>query len=165
MGSVHPLGLGRHRGGDLLQDPLRRRRAHDLRQRRPVGDGPGGRHPPHPQAPPDRLAAALAGNGRWLTLLGFFGAGLLLAFTQCVLPMIPILSGLIAGQGTRLGTRRALLLSLVYVVANALVFTAAGVVAGLVGANLQIESTPGKGTTVLVRMAVPAGVGQMANHA
>lgn len=84
-----------------------------------------------------RLAAALAGESRWLALLGFFGAGLLLAFTPCVLPMIPILSGLIAGQGTRLGTQRALLLSLVYVVANALVFTAAGVVAGLVGANLQ----------------------------
>ena len=37
--------------------------------------------------------------------------------------------------------------------------------AALVGASLQIESTPGKGTTVLVRIAVPAGVGQMANHA
>ena len=70
-------------------------------------------------------------------MLGFFGAGLLLAFTPCVLPMIPILSGLIAGQGTRLGTGRALALSLVYVVANALVFTVAGVVAGLLGANLQ----------------------------
>jgi thiol:disulfide interchange protein DsbD len=84
-----------------------------------------------------RLAAALAGKSRWLALLGFFGAGLLLAFTPCVLPMIPILSGLIAGQGTRIGTRRALLLSLVYVVANALVFTVAGIVAGLLGANLQ----------------------------
>ena len=90
-----------------------------------------------PLADDSRLAAALAGSSRWWTLLGFFGAGLLLAFTPCVLPMIPILSGLIAGQGTRIGTRRALLLSLVYVVANALVFTAAGVVAGLVGANLQ----------------------------
>jgi len=95
-------------------------------------------------APPDtslsedsRFAANLAGTNRWLTLLGFFGAGLLLAFTPCVLPMIPILSGLIAGQGTRLGTGRALALSLVYVVANALVFTVAGVVAGLLGANLQ----------------------------
>ncbi|MDB6164588.1 MAG: thiol:disulfide interchange protein [Xanthomonadaceae bacterium] len=84
-----------------------------------------------------RLAAALAGTNRWLALLGFFGAGLLLAFTPCVLPMIPILSGLIAGHGTRLGTGRALLLSLVYVLANALVFTAAGIVAGLLGANLQ----------------------------
>ncbi|MEO5566586.1 MAG: protein-disulfide reductase DsbD [Luteimonas sp.] len=91
-----------------------------------------------PIAEDSRLAAALAGNSRWLTLLGFFGAGLLLAFTPCVLPMIPILSGLIAGQGTRLGTSRALVLSLVYVVANALVFTLAGVFAGLVGANLQI---------------------------
>jgi thiol:disulfide interchange protein DsbD len=90
-----------------------------------------------PVAEDSRLAAALAGKSRWLALLGFFGAGLLLAFTPCVLPMIPILSGLIAGQGTRLGTSRALLLSLVYVVANALVFTVAGVVAGLLGANLQ----------------------------
>lgn len=85
-----------------------------------------------------RLAAALAGRSRWWTLLGFFGAGLLLAFTPCVLPMIPILSGLIAGQGTRIGTRRAVWLSLVYILANALVFTAAGVVAGLLGANLQV---------------------------
>jgi thiol:disulfide interchange protein DsbD len=93
---------------------------------------------PESLADDSRLAAALAGKSRWLTLLGFFGAGLLLAFTPCVLPMIPILSGLIAGQGTRLGTSRAVVLSLVYVVANALVFTVAGVVAGLLGANLQI---------------------------
>src|SRR5690606_33762510 len=93
---------------------------------------------PPPVAEDTRLAAALAGQARWLTLLGFFGAGLLLAFTPCVLPMIPILSGLIAGQGTRLGTGRALLLSFVYVLASALVFTVAGVVAGLVGANLQV---------------------------
>ncbi len=85
-----------------------------------------------------RLAAALSGPDRWLALLGFFGAGLLLAFTPCVLPMIPILSGLIAGAGTRIGTRRALLLSFIYVLANAMVFTAAGVVAALLGANLQI---------------------------
>jgi thiol:disulfide interchange protein DsbD len=89
------------------------------------------------QAEDTRLAAALSGPQRWWTLLGFFGAGLLLAFTPCVLPMIPILSGLIAGHGTRLGTGRALLLSFIYVLANALVFTAAGVVAALLGANLQ----------------------------
>ncbi len=85
-----------------------------------------------------RLAAALTGSGRWLTLLWFFLGGLGLAFTPCVLPMIPILSGLIAGAGTRLGTRRALWLSFVYVLASALVFTVAGVFAGLVGANLQV---------------------------
>jgi len=85
-----------------------------------------------------RLAAALSGSHRWLTLLGFFGAGLLLAFTPCVLPMIPILSGLIAGRGERIGAQRAFTLSLVYVLASAVVFTIAGVIAGLVGANLQV---------------------------
>ena len=90
------------------------------------------------QAEDARLAAALSGKGRWLALLTFFALGLGLSFTPCVLPMIPILSGLIAGQGPNLGVRRALTLSFVYVLASALVFTAAGVVAGLVGANLQV---------------------------
>ncbi len=90
----------------------------------------------------ERLATTLSGPQRWLALLGFFGAGLLLAFTPCVLPMIPILSGLIAAdtsaRGERIGARRGFTLSLVYVLANAAVFTVAGVVAGLAGANLQI---------------------------
>lgn len=85
-----------------------------------------------------RIARALSGPNRWWALASFFGFGLLLAFTPCVLPMIPILSGLIAGQGPGLGARRAFSLSLVYVVASALVFTVAGVIAGLVGANLQV---------------------------
>ncbi|MBZ4040579.1 protein-disulfide reductase DsbD [Novilysobacter selenitireducens] len=91
-----------------------------------------------PLAEDSRLAAALAGPHRAWALLVFFGLGLGLAFTPCVLPMIPILSGLIAGHGPGLGARRAAALSLVYVLANALVFTAAGVLAGLAGANLQI---------------------------
>jgi thiol:disulfide interchange protein DsbD len=95
------------------------------------------------QADDIRLADALSGKGRWLALLGFFAAGLGLAFTPCVLPMIPILSGLIAtntsaARDGRIGTGRAFSLSLVYVLASAAVFTLAGVVAGLVGANLQI---------------------------
>ena len=89
------------------------------------------------QAEDDRLAALLAGPNKAWALLMFFVGGLLLSLTPCVYPMIPILSGLIAGHGTRLGTRRALLLALVFVLSNALVFTAAGVVAGLLGANLQ----------------------------
>ena len=95
-----------------------------------------------PQAEDQRLAAKLEGESRGVALLLVLGAGLLLAFTPCVLPMIPILSGLIAGasaaHGGRLGTGRSLALSGVYVLANALVFTAAGVVAGLLGANLQV---------------------------
>ncbi len=100
------------------------------------------------QAEDSRLAAALSGPNRWLALLSFFGFGLLLAFTPCVLPMIPILSGLIAGASAAagasaghergLGAGRAFGLSFVYVFASALVFTVAGVVAGLVGANVQI---------------------------
>ncbi|MFK3649566.1 protein-disulfide reductase DsbD [Lysobacter enzymogenes] len=90
------------------------------------------------QAEDSLLAASLSGPNRYFALLTFFGFGLLLAFTPCVLPMIPILSGLIVGRGPGLGARRAFLLSLVYVLASAVVFTIAGVVAGLVGANLQI---------------------------
>lgn len=67
----------------------------------------------------------------------FFGIGLLLAFTPCVFPMIPILSSIIVGQGEGLSTKRAFLLSLVYVLAMALTYTLAGVLAGLFGANLQ----------------------------
>jgi thiol:disulfide interchange protein DsbD len=98
---------------------------------------PSGNDASDETAEDSRLAAGLSGSGRWLALLWFFLGGLGLAFTPCVLPMVPILSGLIAGQGTRLGTGRALWLSFVYVLANALVFTVAGVVAGLLGANLQ----------------------------
>ncbi len=89
-----------------------------------------------PAAEQDRLAAALSGTPM-LALLLFLIAGLLLAFTPCVFPMVPILSGLIAGEGDRLTTWRAFRLSLVYVLAMALVYTAFGVVAGLFGQNLQ----------------------------
>jgi thiol:disulfide interchange protein DsbD len=89
-----------------------------------------------PSGEQDRLAAALAGTPL-LALLLFLVAGLLLAFTPCVFPMVPILSGLIAGEGDRLTTAKAFRLSLVYVLSMALVYTAFGVVAGLFGQNLQ----------------------------
>ncbi|HVF35786.1 MAG TPA: protein-disulfide reductase DsbD [Candidatus Saccharimonadia bacterium] len=85
----------------------------------------------------DMLAAALSGPDRLATLLLFFGMGVLLAFTPCVLPMVPILSGIIAGAGENIGARRAFVLSCVYVLASSVVFTIAGVVAGLAGQNLQ----------------------------
>lgn len=85
----------------------------------------------------DQFAGLLA-SGNWLLMLGaFFLAGLALSFTPCVLPMIPILSGIIAGQGHQVSTLRAFMLSLVYVLAMALTYTLAGVLAGLFGANLQ----------------------------
>lgn len=85
----------------------------------------------------DRIAGMLTGGNIGLTLLFFFGVGLLLAFTPCVFPMIPILSSIIVGQGQGLTTRRAFTLSLVYVLAMASTYTIAGVLAGLFGANLQ----------------------------
>ena len=85
----------------------------------------------------DRLARLL-GEQRFLAIPAFFGFGLLLALTPCVFPMIPILSSLIAGQGASLTRRRALLLSLTYVLAMAATYTIAGVLAALLGQNLQI---------------------------
>ncbi len=82
------------------------------------------------------FARALSGS-LWLTFSVFFLAGLGLAFTPCVFPMIPILSGIIAGAGENLSTKRAIVLSVVYVMASAVIFTLAGVVAGLAGRNLQ----------------------------
>ncbi len=90
-----------------------------------------------PVAEQDRIAQTLASGRTWVTLLSFFGFGLLLAFTPCVFPMVPILSGLIVGQGKDITTARAFLLSLAYVLAMALTYTLAGVFAALFGANLQ----------------------------
>lgn len=85
----------------------------------------------------DQLAAALADGNTIVTLLLFLGAGLLLAFTPCVFPMIPILSSIIVGQGESITTRKAFVLSLTYVLAMAATYTIAGVIAGLFGANIQ----------------------------
>lgn len=85
----------------------------------------------------DRLAAIVR-TGSIAALLGvFFLAGLALTFTPCVLPMVPILSGIIAGQGAAATPTRAFTLSLTYVLAMALTYTIAGVLAGLFGQNLQ----------------------------
>ncbi|MEE7627007.1 protein-disulfide reductase DsbD [Methylobacter sp. Wu8] len=85
----------------------------------------------------DSIAASLADRSLWLIILSFLGFGLLLAFTPCVFPMIPILSGIIVGQGARLTTRSAFVLSLAYVFASAVTYTIFGVLAGLFGSNLQ----------------------------
>jgi thiol:disulfide interchange protein DsbD len=86
----------------------------------------------------DSIAASLASGNIILTLLTFFGLGLLLAFTPCVFPMIPILSGIIIGQGEKITTGKAFSLSLAYVLAMAATYTVAGVLAGLFGANIQV---------------------------
>lgn len=87
-----------------------------------------------------RLAAQLAeGSGLW-TLAAFFGMGLLLTFTPCVLPMVPILSSLIMGQQQREGKRwtTGFVLSLAYVLPMAATYALLGVAAAMAGANLQM---------------------------
>ncbi|WP_242513149.1 protein-disulfide reductase DsbD [Halochromatium salexigens] len=93
--------------------------------------------PPERVSEQDQIAARLANTGILGALAIFFVLGLLLAFTPCVFPMIPILSGIIAGQGDSLTTRKAFFLSLAYVLAMALTYAIVGVIAGLFGANLQ----------------------------
>jgi len=85
----------------------------------------------------DQIVQSLHHDSFGVTLLSFFGFGLLLSLTPCIFPMIPILSGIIVGHGNRITTGRAFLLSLSYVVASALTYTVFGILAALFGSNLQ----------------------------
>lgn len=90
-----------------------------------------------PKSAQCEIVESLKQDSVGLTLLSFFGMGLLLAFTPCIFPMIPILSGIIVGHGHKITSGRGFLLSLAYVVASALAYTVFGVLAGLFGNNLQ----------------------------
>ena len=85
----------------------------------------------------DWMAGFIRSGNLFLVIGFFFGAGLLLAFTPCVLPMVPILSGIIAGQGAGVTTRRAFFLSLSYVLGMAFTYTLAGIAAAAAGAQIQ----------------------------
>jgi len=89
------------------------------------------------QSEQDALAGMLSSENTLLALFTFFLIGLGLAFTPCVFPMIPILSGIIAGQGDKAGNN-AFIMSVVYVLSMAVVYTLVGVVAGVSGNNIQI---------------------------
>jgi thiol:disulfide interchange protein DsbD len=84
----------------------------------------------------DADVAELFRGNALLVVGGFVMFGLLLAFTPCVLPMIPILSGIIAGDGRNLNKRRAFILSLSYVLGMAVVYAIAGVAAAFTGSLL-----------------------------
>ncbi len=85
----------------------------------------------------DAIADTMSSGNIFVILATFFGFGLLLALTPCVFPMIPIISGLIISQGRDITTKKAFALSMVYVLAMAVAYTIAGVLAGMFGANLQ----------------------------
>lgn len=81
------------------------------------------------------LAEDLQQRALGWSLLVFFGLGLLLAFTPCSLPMLPILAGVVVGSGA--SSKRGLALASSYVLSMALVYAGLGVVAALLGGNLQ----------------------------
>ena len=83
-----------------------------------------------------RIDTLLKGGSFWAVVAFFFGAGLLLALTPCVFPMIPILAGIIAGQ-KELTKTRGFLLALGYVLGMAITYAVAGVIAGLSGSLLS----------------------------
>ncbi|WP_421548351.1 protein-disulfide reductase DsbD [Pseudomonas sp. QD4] len=87
------------------------------------------------QAADQALASSLQQQSLGWSLLLFFGLGLVLAFAPCSLPMLPILGGLVVGSGA--SPRRGLALASSYVLSMALVYAAMGVIAALLGSNLQ----------------------------
>ena len=109
------------------------------------------------EAPDQVLASGLQQRALGWSLLVFFGLGLLLAFTPCSLPMLPILAGLIVGSGAT--PKRGFALATSYVVNMALVYAAMGVLAAMLGANLQaLLQNPwllGSFAAVFVLLALP----------
>lgn len=109
------------------------------------------------EAPDQALASGLQQRALGWSLLVFFGLGLLLAFTPCTLPMLPILAGLIVGSGAT--PKRGFALAASYVVSMAMVYATMGVLAALLGANLQaLLQNPwllGSFAAVFVLLALP----------
>lgn len=85
----------------------------------------------------DALTGLLRNGSLAAVLLEFFVGGLLLAFTPCVLPMVPILSGIIVGHGTHVRTSRAFLLSLTYVLGMSVTYTLTGMAFAAAGKQVQ----------------------------
>jgi thioredoxin:protein disulfide reductase len=84
-----------------------------------------------------KIAQIFKQKSFWLIVSFFFGAGLLLALTPCVFPMIPILSGIIVGRGHHVTKMHGFLLSLAYVLGMAITYAAVGIAAGLSGSLLS----------------------------
>lgn len=88
----------------------------------------------------DAISNSLKNKSVLINIFVFLGFGLLLALTPCIFPMIPILSGIIIGQGETITPYRAFLLSLIYVITMALTYAVLGVIAGSFHFNIQAAS-------------------------
>jgi thiol:disulfide interchange protein DsbD len=84
-----------------------------------------------------KIRRLFTSRSTWALIAAFFGFGLLLAFTPCMLPMIPILSGIIVGHGHHMTRRHAVGLASVYVLGMAITYALAGIAAGLAGTLLS----------------------------
>lgn len=93
--------------------------------------------PAAPASESSQISQLFKSGNFWLIVSFFFGAGLLLAFTPCVFPMIPILSGIIVGRGHKITKMHAFILSLAYVLGMAITYAAAGVAAGFSGSLIS----------------------------
>ncbi|MGB6976567.1 MAG: protein-disulfide reductase DsbD, partial [Gammaproteobacteria bacterium] len=93
---------------------------------------------PHYVSDQERISRILEGGNLLLIILSCIGFGLLLSFTPCVLPIIPILSGIILGHDRAASTGKAFRLSLVYVLSMSLTYAVAGLLIGWLGSNLQV---------------------------
>jgi len=104
----------------------------------PVVSQPNAGAAPNNASTSDSQATNLLKSGKWwLIILGFFTAGLLLAFTPCVFPMIPILSSIIIGKNAHVTRLHAFNLSLAYTFGMCVTYTLAGIAAGLSGQMLS----------------------------
>ncbi len=84
------------------------------------------------------VSALFEQKSTWFVMLSFFGFGILLAFTPCVLPMIPVLSSLLLQSKTRLSSKKAFCLSLSYVLGLSFTYALLGAGFAYMGANLQL---------------------------
>lgn len=111
-----------------------------------------------PATEEQRLASALAERGLLLAMALFFIGGIGLAFTPCVLPMVPILSSIIVGD-TQTPTRwRAFSLSLAYVLGMAFTYATVGTLMGLFGASLNLQAALQSPPVLIVFAALFAGL-------
>lgn len=103
-------------------------------------ESPDASHPPASISPKSDDLSQIFSQHHWtMSLLIFYGLGLLLSFTPCILPMVPVLSGIIVGHGDTVTTKKAFLLSLSYVLSMSITYAAIGALVASLGANLQIS--------------------------
>lgn len=90
-----------------------------------------------PEAPSDSISTLLSNHSIFIAMLGFFGFGVLLSFTPCVLPMVPILSSMILGR-EKMSHTQAFFISLFYVLGMSITYALAGVLFGMIGGSVQM---------------------------